>query len=285
MTVHLRWLVLCCLLTALVGASRGSPDAWRAKVEALAALQAEELLAAATTLPPTEGSIAAELRARIADLVAELDPDAPGRAALRDRELRPMTESEATADAQRRANRIAGMPGPSNDPSVLQPHELRSMAVEMAREQLALAADLLPHRAYRAEYAARQRALELATTFVASLPEGDDEGIALALAIDQAREARFEPWTGRWNSPWGEIELARRGGTLVGRNHSGGGLQGRVKDTEAKGDFRFGAVAGSFTMTMDPRGGRIRLRTRGDEVTDLRFLRRIGDLEPREATE
>lgn len=276
-----RCLLLLSLVAGLAAASRGSTDAHMDQVQALADLQAQELVAAARTLPPTEDSIEAELRERILDLVADLAPGHPGRREFGDLELRPMTESEASADAQRRNSQIGGMPGPSQADGVLQPHELRSMAVEMAREQLAVAETLLPNPEYRNEYAARRRALALAEAFAEVPVEGDDERVALGIAIERLAKARYEPWTGRWNTPWGEIELLARGASVVGRSETGQ-LTGSQRDGTARGSFQFGQAKGKFTMEMDPRGGRIRLRTQGDDVDGLRFCHRIGDLQREE---
>ena len=78
------------------------------------------------------------------------------------------------------------MPGPSDAVEVVQPHELRAMGVEMAREQLAMAAVLLPNPAYQAEYAARRRALGLAEELAGLAPEGDDEQAASNRAASPA---------------------------------------------------------------------------------------------------
>jgi hypothetical protein len=278
-----RSLLLLLCVAALAGASRGEADAFTARVHALASLQAEELAVAALGLPPTEGSIEAGLRERIIGLLAVLDPSRPEFKQFQHLPLRAMSAEEAAADARRRGNPIGGMPGPASGGDWLQPHELRSMCVEMAREQLALADTLLPNPALKTEFAARMLALGLAQQFVAALPEGDDEGISLVLLIKARSAARFEPWTGRWNSPWGTIELLARGSTLVGRG-DGGQLKGSLRGESAKGVFQFGEARGKFSFEMDPRGGRIRVRTQGDDIPDLRFCYRVGDLEIPEET-
>ena len=237
----------------LTGAGSDRTKSYRTLQE----IHSEQLAEFAESLPPRKGSLEADVRSKTLALARKFNPSMRRLGELSRVTSKSMSVEEKEADqklrkslADREKDRQAAE---KEDPQAAFPdpanvsEEFEAMRWEMVRELTDLADGLSLNPARREEVALRKKILTDAASIL-SRPRWACEK-ALKKRISELKRAKYEPWTGKWRTEWGLIELIQKG-TSVSGEWPRGRLRGRWNGKVLAGRWQVSRESGTFEFRL-----------------------------------